>query len=121
MTQHRGSFGTEVHSDNLAELEGKRGTLLHLPGGHQRDDLLQDCQVNLGTTKRADFEEVRRVFEISQTSISNQKDERFGISAIEWKTIPWMITISLQDRAVNLSKAHVHVYSESVFKSWENG
>ena len=44
----------------------------------------------------------------------NQKDEIFGMSTIEWNTIPWMRTTLPQDRAVKLSKARVHVYSDSV-------
>ena len=36
------------------------------------------------------------------------------ISAIEWKTTPWMRSTLLHDRAIKLSKAKVQVYSDSV-------
>ena len=48
-------------------------------------------------------------FDISQKLILNQKDEIF-----EWNTIPWMRTICSHDKAIKLSKAKVHVYSDSV-------
>ena len=35
----------------------------------------------------------------------------FGISTIEWNTIPWMRTILLHDRAVNLSKARCSTFA----------
>ena len=75
-------------------------------------DLGQDNQENLRTTKKTDFEKVKTLFDILQKLILTQKNDIFGIPTIEWKTIPWMRTILLHDRAVKLSKAKVHVYSD---------
>ena len=48
-------------------------------------------------------------FDISQKLILDHKREIFGISTIEWNTAPWMRTTLLHDRAIELSKAKVHV------------
>ena len=37
----------------------------------------------------------------------------YGISTIEWNTTPWMRSTLLHDRVIKLSKAKVHVYSDS--------
>ena len=71
-------------------------------------------QKNLRTTKNTDFEQVKVLFDISQKLILDHKSEIFGISTIEWNTTPWMRTTLLHDRATELSKAKVHVYSDSV-------
>ena len=76
--------------------------------------LEQDFQESLRTTKNTDFEKVKQLFDISQELIVNQKNELCGMSTIEWNTIPWMGTTLPHDRAVKLSKAEVHVYSDSV-------
>ena len=54
------------------------------------------------------------VFDISQKLMLNQSGEIYGISSIDWNTIPWMRTTLLHDRAVKLAKAKVHVFSDSV-------
>ena len=74
----------------------------------------QDCGDNLRTAKNTDFEQVKALFDISQSSILNHKSEIYGISTIEWNTTPWMRSTLLHDRAIKLSKAKVHVYSDSV-------
>ena len=53
------------------------------------------------------------MIDLSQELILNQTDEMFGISTIE-RTIPWMRTTLPHDRAIKLSKAKLHVYSDSV-------
>ena len=80
----------------------------------------QDYQQNLCTTKDTDFEKVRTLFDISQKFILDHKDEIFGISTIELNTVPWMRTILLFDKAMKLSKAKVHVYSDSDKASWNS-
>ena len=57
--------------------------------------LRQDYQENLRTTKNTDFEKVKQLFDISEYCF-------------------WMRTTLLHDQAVKLSKAKVHVYSDSV-------
>ena len=74
----------------------------------------QDFQEHMRTTKSTDFEHFKTLFDTSQKLILDQKDEIFVICTIEWNTIPWMRTTLLHDRAVMLSKAKVHVYSDSV-------
>ena len=76
--------------------------------------LEQDYQENLRTIKKTDFEKIKTLLKISQKSILNQKDETFEISTIEWNFTPWMRTTLLHDGAIKLSKAEVHVYSDSV-------
>ena len=77
----------------------------------------QDYQENLRTTKNTDFEKVKELFDISQKLILNQNDEIFGISTIEWNTVPWMRTLSnakVRFYFVKLSKAKVRFYFDSV-------
>ena len=74
----------------------------------------QDYQENLLTTRNTNFEKFKQLFDISQKLILNQSEEVFGISTMDWNTIPWTRTTLLHDRAVQLSNANVHVYSDSV-------
>ena len=80
----------------------------------------QDYQQNLCTTEDTDFEKVRTLFDISQKLILDHKDEIFGISTIELNTVPCIRTTLLFDKAMNLSKAKVHVYSNSDKASWKS-
>ena len=80
----------------------------------------QDYEDSLRTTKHTDFEQVETLFDISQSMILYHKSEIFWIFAIEWNTTPWMSTTLLHDRASKLSKAEVHVYSDSVALSWKD-
>ena len=73
----------------------------------------QDFSDNLRITRNTDFEKVEQLFDISQKLILNQSEDIFGISTIDWNTIPWMRTTLLHDRAVKLSKAKVHIFSDS--------
>ena len=57
---------------------------------------------------------VKAFFDISQSLILNQKSEIYGISTIEWNTIPWLRSTSLHYRAIKLSKAKEHACSDSV-------
>ena len=65
-------------------------------------------------TKNTDVVQVKTLFDISQTLILNHRSEIYGISTIEWNTTPWMRSTLLHDRAIKLSKAKVHVYSDAV-------
>ena len=65
----------------------------------------QDYEENLRTTKNPDFEQVKHLFDVSQKLNLNQSEEIFGISVIDWKTIPCLRTTLLHDRAVELSKS----------------
>ena len=76
----------------------------------------QDHQENLRTTKNTDFEKVIQLFDNSQKLILNQLEEIFGISTIEWSTIPWMRTTLPHDRANKFLNAKVHVNSDSVLR-----
>ena len=74
-----------------------------------------DYKENLRTTKNTDFEQVKTLFHISQSLILNHQSEFYVISTIEWNTTPWMRSnLLLRDRAIKLSKAKVHVYSDPV-------
>ena len=74
----------------------------------------QEYEENLRTTKNTDFEQVKALFDISQSLILNHKTEIYGISTIEWNATPWMRSTLPHDRAIKQSKAKVHVHSDSV-------
>ena len=80
----------------------------------------QDYQDILRTTKNTDFEQVKTLFDISQNLAQYHKSDIFGITTIEWNTIPRMRTPSLHGRAIKLSKTKVHVYNDSVPFSWKD-
>ena len=50
----------------------------------------------------------------STTSNKHLTQNIHGISTIDWSTIPWVRSTVLNDRAVELSTAKVHDYSDSV-------
>ena len=50
----------------------------------------QDYQENLRTTKNTDFDKIKHLMDISQKLTTDQKQEVYGISAIDWNTIPWV-------------------------------
>ena len=74
-----------------------------------------DCEQNLCTAKYTDFEQLKTLFDISESLILNHRSEICGISTIEWHCTPWRRFTMLHNRAIKLSKAKVHVYSDSVF------
>ena len=75
----------------------------------------QYYQENSRTTKNTDFDNIKRLFQISQKLIMDQCHEIDGISTIDWNTtIPWVRSTLLNDRAVKLSSAKVYVFSDSV-------
>ena len=80
----------------------------------------QDYQQNLCTTEDTDFEKVRTLFDISQKLILDHKDEIFGKKTIELNTVPWIRTTLFFDKAMKLSKAKVHVDSNSEKASWKS-
>ena len=71
------------------------------------------ARTNLFITKNTDFEQLKTLFDISQSLILGHKSEIDGISAIEWHLTPWRRSTLLHDRAINLSKTRVHVYADS--------
>ena len=62
----------------------------------------QEYQVNVCTTKN------------TQKLITDQDQEIYGISTVDWNTIPWVRSTLLNDRTVKLSTAKVYVFSHSV-------
>ena len=75
--------------------------------------LCQDFSDNLRTTKNTDFEKVGQVFDISQKLILNQSEDIFGVSTIDRMEYDSMGTTLLPDRAVKMSKAKVHSFSDA--------
>ena len=73
-----------------------------------------DCEQNLCTAKYTDFQQLKTLFDISESWILNHRSEICGISTIEWHCIFWRRFTMLHNRAIKLSKAKVHVYSDSV-------
>ena len=69
---------------------------------------------NLVTYRNTSFEAPKTLFDIRQKLIFNQKHEIKHVSTIEWQFTPWMRSTLLHDKVIKLSKAEVHVYSDSV-------
>ena len=69
---------------------------------------------HLFTDRNTNFEALKTLFDIMQELILNQKREIWHVSTIEWQFTPWMRSILLHDKVIKLSKAQVHVYSDSV-------
>ena len=55
-----------------------------------------------------------KLFDITHKLIFNQKQEIQNVSTIEWQFTLWMRSSLLHDKVVKLSKAKVHVHSDSV-------
>ena len=66
------------------------------------------------TTKNTDFEKSTSCQIIHRNWSWIKRMTFLGRCSIDRNTTPWMSTTSLHDRAVKLSKAEVHVYSDSV-------
>ena len=49
-----------------------------------------DYEENLRTTKNTDVQQVKTLFDISQSLILDHRSEIYGISTIEWNTTPWI-------------------------------
>ena len=71
-------------------------------------------QQNLCTAKNTDFEPLRSLFDISQSLILTHESEICGTSSIEWHHTLWRRSILLHDRSIELSKAKLNVWSDSV-------
>ena len=54
------------------------------------------------------------MFDITQKLILTQKYEVKSVSMIEWHVTSWVRSTLLHDRVIKLSKARVHVHSDSV-------
>ena len=64
--------------------------------------------------RNTDFEELKTLFDIAQKLILEEKHEIKQVSPIEWHVTPRMRSTLPHDRVIKLSKARVHVYSDSV-------
>ena len=87
---------------------------LHVSDNEAAVHLGPDYEEHLRTTKNIHFEQVKTLFDISQNVILNHRSEIYGVSTIAWNKTPRMISTSLHDRAIKLSKAKIHVYPDSV-------
>ena len=58
----------------------------------------------------------KTLFDITHKLILNQKHEIRRVSVIDWHFTPWMRSTLLHDKVIKLSKAKVHVYSDSVLR-----
>ena len=74
----------------------------------------EHCNDNLVTYRNTNFEAPKPLFEITQKLILNQKHEIKHISTIEWQFTRRMRYSLPHDKVIKLSKAKVHVYSDSV-------
>ena len=60
------------------------------------------------------FEALKTLFDITQKLTLNQKHEIRHVSTIKWQFTLWMRSTVLNDKAIMLSKAKIHVHSDSV-------
>ena len=76
--------------------------------------LAENYKDNLFTNRNTHFEALKTLFDITQKLILNQKHEIRHVSSIQWQFIPWMRSTLLHGKVIKLSKAKVHVFSDSV-------
>ena len=64
--------------------------------------------------KEEDFT-MKQVFDISEKWISEQSDEIYGISAINWEDSSWKhLSLVGGEKAISLQRTKVYVFSDSV-------
>ena len=73
----------------------------------------ENCNDNLVIHRNANFEALETLFDITKKLILDQKHETKRVSTIEGQFTLWMRSSLLHYKAINLSKAKVHVYSHS--------
>ena len=73
-----------------------------------------DYENNLCITKNTDFEQLKTLFDVWQKLTLKHGSEICGISTTRWHLTSWRKSTLLHDRVSKLSKARVHVYSDSV-------
>ena len=69
---------------------------------------------NLCTSNNTDFDQVKTLFDFSQSLILSHGREICGISTIEWHVTPERRYTLLHDRAIKMSKAKAHICSDYV-------
>ena len=74
----------------------------------------QNYNENLVIHRNTNFEELKRLFDITQRLISEQGIEILNVSSVEWTFTPRMRSTLLHDEVIRWAKAKVHVYSDSV-------
>ena len=74
----------------------------------------RDYEENLRVTKNTDFEQVKALFDVSQSVILNHKSEIYGMSTPDWNASSWTRSTLQHDGANKLSKAKVQVHFDSV-------
>ena len=67
----------------------------------------------LHTTRNQSQRTMKQLFDVTRKLVSEQTEIQ-GISLMDWQEKSWKRTIVLNDRAVQLSTAKAHVYSNSV-------
>ena len=69
---------------------------------------------NLFTYRNTNFEALKTLFNITQKLILNHKHEIKHVSTIQWQFTHRIGSTLVHDKVIKLSKAKVHVYSDSV-------
>ena len=69
---------------------------------------------NLVACRNTNFKELKTLFDITQRLILEHAFEIPNVSTIVWKFTLWMRSTLLHDKVTKLTKAKVHVYSNSV-------
>ena len=110
-------FTTEIESPSRGRNAGHRSQCVDLENLHVCDHEggTRESAYNQEHLLRAGHHIVRSLAEFGPLS----QNQIFGISTIEWNTSPWMRTTLLHDRAIKLSNAKVHVYSDSLLCLWK--
>ena len=73
----------------------------------------ENCNDNLVIHRNANFEALKTLFDITKKLILDQKHEIKRVFTIDGQFTLWMRSSLLHYKAINLSKAKVHVYSDS--------
>ena len=69
---------------------------------------------NLEVHKNTNFEEIQRIFCITQKLILEHSEEILNVNTIESASPSWARSVLSQDQVIQWAKAKVRVYSDSV-------
>ena len=88
--------------------------IFYVNGNESSDSLGENYKDNLFTCKNTNVDALMTLLDITQKLILNQNHDILNVSKIKWKFTPWMRSTLLHDKVIKLSKAKIHVYSDSV-------
>ena len=69
---------------------------------------------NLEVYRNTNYEELQKLFDITERLILDHQAEILSVSQIDWTAPLWTRSTPMHDQVITWSKAKVHVYSDSV-------